>query len=138
MAITMLTAVFVHLTQDRLWKKVVLLAASGVFAIIGNIARLTSIMIVARFFGQKFAGGLFHDYSAFIVSFPFAFASMWLASKVVNWKPTAEQKARWLRPAATAIPSVPDADGSLQPAPAAAGAVTRTRSASAARTTYDY
>ena len=116
MAITMLTAVFVHLTQDRLWKKGVLFAASGVFAIIGNIARLTSIMIVARLFGQKFAGGTFHEISAYIVSFPFAFASMWLASKVVNWKPTSEQKARWLRPAAVPTPAHP---GTPPPAAAA-------------------
>ena len=119
MAITMLTAVFVHLTQDRLWKKVVLFAASGVFAVIGNIARLTAIMFVAKFFGQQFAGGPFHDYSAFIVSFPFAFASMWLASKVVNWRPTAEQKARWFRPAG--------ADGAAAAAAAPARLLARTQ-----------
>ncbi len=139
MAITMLTAVFVHLTQDRLWKKVALFAASGVFAIIGNIARLTSIMFVAKFFGQKFAGGPFHDYSAFIVSFPFAFGSMWLASKVVNWRPTAEQKARWFRPAAAGTGSPALADRALNPAPAGAVATAAPRGgASRPSTTYDY
>lgn len=129
MAITMLTAVFVHMTQDRFWKKVVLFAASGVFAIVGNVARLTSIMIVARFFGQDFAGKQFHDVSAYIISFPFAFASMWLASKVVNWKPTAEQKERWTRPAA---PASSPAGGT-----AAAGLATAATPATA-RPTYDY
>ncbi len=87
MAITMLTAVFVHLTQDRLWKKLVLFALSGVFAVIGNVARITAIMMVAKFIGQKFAGGTFHDISAYVISFPFAFLSMWGASKLVNLKP---------------------------------------------------
>ena len=89
MAITMLTAVFVHLTQDRLWKKFTLFALSGVFAVIGNVARITTIMIVAKFGGQKFAGGIFHDWSAYVISFPFAFLAMWGASKLVNLRPSA-------------------------------------------------
>lgn len=96
MAITMLTAIFVHLTQDRVWKKLVLLALSTMFAVIANLVRLTSIMVVAKFFGKGLAGGKYHDVSAFVVSLPIAFGAMWLASKVVNWQPTPEQRDRWL------------------------------------------
>lgn len=96
MAITMLTAIFVHLTQDRVWKKLVLLALSAVFAVLANVIRLTSIMVVAKFFGQTIAGGKYHDVSAFVVSLPIAFGAMWLASKAINWQPTAAQRARWL------------------------------------------
>lgn len=84
MAITMLTAIFVHYTQDRLWKKLVLFSLSAVFAVIGNVARVTVIMLVAKFIDAKFAGGKFHDISAFVVSFPFAFAAMYGASRLVN------------------------------------------------------
>ncbi len=103
MAITMLTAIFVHFTQDRLWKKLVLFSSSVVFAIIGNVMRITVIMAVAKFYDAKFAGGKFHDISAYVVSFPFAFISMFYASKLVNLKPAAvlAQVEEGLRPEAS-------------------------------------
>jgi exosortase len=85
MAITLMTAVFAHLTENRLWKQIVLFAASVPVAIIGNIARLVSIMIVAKCFGQTIAGGWFHDISAYVVSFPFAFGALCLVHKALNW-----------------------------------------------------
>ncbi len=89
MAITMLTAIFVHFTQDKLWKKLVLFGLSAIFAIIGNVARITVIMAVAKYWDPAFAGGKFHDYSAYLISFPFAFVAMYFASKVVNFNPSA-------------------------------------------------
>jgi exosortase len=88
MAITMLTAIFVHFTQDKLWKKLVLFGLSAVFAIIGNVARITVIMAVAKYVNPAFAGGRFHDYSAYLISFPFAFVAMYYASKLVNLNPS--------------------------------------------------
>ena len=124
MAITMLTAIFVHLTQDQLWKKLLLLALSAVFAVVANVIRLTSIMVVARFFGQGFAGGKYHDVSAFVVSLPIAFGAMWLASKAINWQPTAAQRARWLGRRTLATVATPagitSAPGPQPPAPSSA------------------
>ncbi len=88
MAITLMTAVFAHLTESRLWKQIVLFAASVPVAIIGNIARLVSIMVVAKCFGQTIAGGWFHDISAYVVSFPFAFGALCLVQKALNWTPS--------------------------------------------------
>lgn len=85
MAITLMTAVFAHLTQDTLWKKLVLFAASAPVAVVGNIARLTSIMLVAKSLGQGIAGGWYHEVSAYVVSFPFAFATLCLLHKILNW-----------------------------------------------------
>lgn len=85
MAITLMTAIFAHLTQNRLWKQLVLFAASVPVAVIGNIARITAVMIVARCFGQEIAGGWFHEISAYVVSFPFAFGSLCLVHKILNW-----------------------------------------------------
>ena len=93
MAITMLTAIFVHFTQDRLWKKLLLFGLSAVFAIIGNVARITVIMAVAKYIDPGFAGGTFHTFSAFLVSFPFAFIAMYYTSKLLNLKP-ADVRAR--------------------------------------------
>ncbi len=86
MAISMLSAIYAHLTQDRIWKKVVIFAASIVFAIIGNAGRLVSIMVVARWFGQDLAGGPYHEISGFL-SFPFAIGAMLLLGKLLNLKP---------------------------------------------------
>lgn len=83
MAIAMLSALYGHFTQDRLWKKIVIFAASIVFAIIGNAGRLTSIVLVGRFFGQDLAGGPYHAVSGYL-SFPFALAAMVLFGKLLN------------------------------------------------------
>lgn len=83
MAIAMLSAIYGHLTQDRLWKKVLIFAAAVLFAIIGNAGRLVSIMVVARLFGQEVAGGPFHAISGYL-SFPFALAAMILFGKLIN------------------------------------------------------
>ena len=86
MAITLMTAVFAHLTQDQLWKKFVLFASSIPVALIGNMARLTAIMVVAKCFGQSVAGGWFHEISAYIISFPFAFGALCAVNYLLNWR----------------------------------------------------
>jgi exosortase len=83
MAIAMLSAIYGHFAQDRLWKKLAIFAAAIVFAIIGNAGRLVSIMVMARFFGQDLAGGPYHVISGFL-SFPFAIAAMLLFGKLLN------------------------------------------------------
>ena len=86
-AMSMLTAVYVHLTQDRLWKKGFIFAASLLFAIFGNVGRLFTILIVAKYIDPKLAGGIYHDYSGFLF-FPIAVMAMTGFSKLVNldWK----------------------------------------------------
>lgn len=83
MAIAMLSAIYGHFAQDRLWKKLVIFAAAIVFAIIGNTGRLVSIMVMARFFGQDLAGGPYHWISGYL-SFPFAIGAMLLFGKLLN------------------------------------------------------
>lgn len=86
MAIAMLAALYGHFTQDRLWKKLTLFAASLLFAIIGNTGRLVSIIVVARLFGQDLAGGPYHTISGYL-SFPFALGAMMLFGKLLNLGP---------------------------------------------------
>jgi exosortase len=85
-AMAMLTAVYVHLTQDRLWKKVVIFGFSVLFAIAGNIGRLFGVVLVAKFVDPKLAAGIYHDYSGWIF-FPIALLAMFGFSKLVNLKP---------------------------------------------------
>ena len=83
MAIAMLSAVYGHLSQDRLWKKLAIFAAALLFAIIGNTCRLVSIIVMARVFGQDLAGGPYHVISGYL-SFPFAIGAMLLFGKLLN------------------------------------------------------
>jgi exosortase len=83
MAIAMISAIYGHFTQDRLWKKLAIFAAALLFAIIGNAGRLVSIFAVGRFFGQDLAGGPYHVISGYL-SFPFAIAAMVLFGKLIN------------------------------------------------------
>jgi exosortase len=75
MSILLLAALYVHFAQPVLWKKIAVFCGSLLFSVIGNIARIFSVLVVARFFGQDWAGGLYHDYSDFVF-FPAAVAAM--------------------------------------------------------------
>lgn len=86
MAITMLSALYVHFTQDRLWKKVLIFSASAVFAMIGNMGRVISTVIVAKFIDPEIATGTFHDASGFVF-FPVALAAMVAFGKLLNIHP---------------------------------------------------
>lgn len=91
-AITMLTSVFMHLKEKVLWKKIVIVASSVVFAIIGNIGRIFTILLVARLFGADIAGGSYHEYSGYII-YPFAVMAMIGLSALLNMKPRPKQGA---------------------------------------------
>ena len=94
-AMSMLTAVYVHLTQDRLWKKGFIFCASLLFAIFGNVGRLFTILVVAKYIDPTLAGGLYHDYSGFLF-FPIAVMAMTGFSRLVNmdWSKFSD---RWLK-----------------------------------------
>ena len=97
-AMAMITAIFVHLTQDRLWKKIVIFVFSIVFAVVGNIGRLFTVVLVAKFIDPKLAAGIYHDYSGFFF-FPIALLAMYLFSKIVNWGTTNKPRTEAVEPA---------------------------------------
>jgi exosortase/archaeosortase family protein len=83
MAMITLTALYVHFTQREIWKKVAVFGGSILFAVIGNIGRIFTVILVARFISPKLAGGIYHDYSGFIF-FPIAVAAMVSFGNLVN------------------------------------------------------
>ena len=83
-AMIMLTAIYVHLTQREIWKKIVILAFSVVFAIAGNIGRIFTVILVAKFISPTLAAGIYHEYSGFVF-FPIALVAMLLFSKLINF-----------------------------------------------------
>lgn len=83
MAMTMLAALYVHFTQRETWKQFVIFAGSVVFALVGNVARLFTVVLVAKWGDPKIAGGLYHDWSGFVF-FPIAVLAMVGFSNLLN------------------------------------------------------
>lgn len=82
-AMTMITAIYVHIVEKTYWKKLLIFALSLIFAIIGNAGRIFTIIVIAKLGFPTFAGGLYHEYSGFIF-FPIALAVMLLTSRLLN------------------------------------------------------
>ena len=102
MSILMLAALYVHFAQPVLWKKFAVFCGSLLFSVVGNIARIFSVLVAARVFGPEWAGGLYHDYSDFVF-FPAAVGAMMGFNKWISrdWSALAPQPAAESAPAGT-------------------------------------
>ena len=83
-AMVMLTAVYVHLCQKQVWKKITILLASVLFAIVGNAGRIFTIIVLGHFGFARFAGGIYHDWSSQLLFFPIALLCMLGFSRLLN------------------------------------------------------
>ena len=66
-ALMALTAGYSYFTQPTWLRRGILFAASVPIAILGNVMRILSIVLVANFASSDFATGFYHDYSGFVV-----------------------------------------------------------------------
>jgi exosortase len=66
-AMAALTSFYAHLTQRTLLRKWLLFLSAIPLAIVGNIARITSVALTAEAFGEEIAMRIVHDYSGYIV-----------------------------------------------------------------------
>jgi len=62
-ALTALTAIYAYLTQSGLVRKWLLFLSAFPLAVIGNMARVISVVLVAEGFDAEFASGTYHDMS---------------------------------------------------------------------------
>ncbi len=114
MAMTMLSAVYVHFTQKELWKKVLIFAFTLPFAVLGNIVRVFTIVLFAKYISVSIGTGPYHDISGFLVTIPIAVWAMVTLGNLLNhdWGKVV-QKALTPRPpmppkdAAPASPAAP-------------------------------
>jgi len=79
-AIMALMAAYGYLTLKTRFQWWLLFACSIPVAMVGNMFRIFSICIIARFFSQEVATGFYHDYSVFVI---FGFA-VWLMMALVK------------------------------------------------------
>ena len=71
------------LHAEGVGEKAAIFAGSLIFAVIGNIGRIFTVILVAKFISPELAGGLYHDYSGFIF-FPIAVSAMVGFSNLLN------------------------------------------------------
>jgi exosortase len=83
MALTTVTAAYAYVTQRLLWKRWALFLSSMPLAVVGNLARVISIALVAQVYGQDAATKIYHDYSGYIV-FAVAMSAMVAIGIILN------------------------------------------------------
>ena len=83
LAMTALTAVYAYFTQRTTLRKWILFMASIPLAVVGNIARIVTVAIVAEALGGKLALGIYHEYSGYIL-FTAAISMMVVIGGVLN------------------------------------------------------
>lgn len=115
MAMTMLAALYVHFTVSGAWKQWIIFAGSIVFALVGNCARLFTVVLVAKWWDPQIAGGLYHDYSGFVF-FPIAVMAMVGFANLLkrDWSKVGTHVTRTLT-APDAAPAEPAGEGESKP-----------------------
>ncbi|HTS17256.1 MAG TPA: exosortase/archaeosortase family protein [Verrucomicrobiae bacterium] len=83
MALTTVTAAYGYVTQRAIWKRWFLFLCAMPLAVMGNLARVISIALVAQIYGQKTAIDVYHEWSGFIL-FPVALALMVFIGFLLN------------------------------------------------------
>ena len=111
MALTTVTAAYAYVTQTVQWKRWFLFLCAMPLAVLGNLARVTSIALVAQVYGQEVASKTYHDYSGYIV-FGVALSAMVLTGILLNF-PYRRVIDSWLKPLPASQPTgeVPVAPG---------------------------
>jgi exosortase len=84
MALTTVTAAYAYVTQQAQWKRWLLFVSALPLAVLGNLARVISIALVAQVYGQDLAAKVYHDWSGFIL-FPVALTAMVAFGLLLNF-----------------------------------------------------
>ncbi len=82
-ALFTLVAIAIYVLRGPLWGKVVMALATVPIAIVGNIFRVASLLVVANIWGAQAGFSFYHDYSG-IVFFLTAFGALLALSRVVQ------------------------------------------------------
>ncbi len=93
-ALMALTSLYGYVTMDAGWKKWVLFLSSIPLAVLGNVARITTVALVAQGFGSDWAMRIYHDYSGYIV-FSLAIVSMVILGVILSLQ-YGEIMHRWI------------------------------------------
>lgn len=81
-ALMLIAFVYGYFYHKEMWKRLVIFAAALPIAIVTNILRIFSIVVVARCINETFAKTVYHDYSGF-VSFGIGLGFLMLLSQIL-------------------------------------------------------
>lgn len=84
MALLTVTAAYAYVTQSVQWKRWFLFLWAMPLAVLGNLARVVSIALVAQVYGQELATKVYHEWSGFIL-FPVALVAMVVIGLLLNF-----------------------------------------------------
>lgn len=96
MALTTVTAAYAYVTQPSQWKRWALFLSAMPLAVLGNMARVISLALVAQAYGQETAVKAYHDYSGYIV-YAVAIGLMVGIGWLLNL-PYRDVLSQWLKP----------------------------------------
>lgn len=96
MALTTVTAAYAYVTQRVQWKRWFLFLSAMPLAVLGNLARVTTIALVAQVYGQDIASKTYHDFSGYIV-FGVALSAMVIIGLLLDF-PYRRVIEHWLKP----------------------------------------
>jgi len=96
LAMAAVTAAYAHFTQRTLVRKWILFLATVPLALIGNVARIVTVGVVAATCSRDAALGVYHTFSGFII-FAVAILLMMAVGSVLNL-PLTERLAAWRSP----------------------------------------
>jgi exosortase len=113
MALTTVTAAYGYVTQHVQWKRWVLFLSAMPLAVLGNLARVTSIALVAQVYGQELASKTYHEYSGYIV-FGVALSTMVVIGLLLNL-PYRRMFDNWMKPPKPPTNNSLQGDGPLLP-----------------------
>ncbi|HEY65728.1 MAG TPA: exosortase/archaeosortase family protein [Caldilineae bacterium] len=82
-ALFTLTAIAIYMLRGPLWAKLILALATIPIAVLGNVFRVASLLLVANVWGADAGFTFYHDYSG-IVFFLTAFGALLFVSQVVG------------------------------------------------------
>jgi exosortase len=119
MAMMTIAALYAYGTMRGPIRGLLLFGGSLIFAVLGNFARVFSVVLFARFLDPKTATGLYHDYSGFVF-FPVAVLAMVGFGGLINrdWNADVE---RWFPSTPGPAVEAGGAGGSSDPAAHEAG-----------------
>jgi len=78
-----LSVVFAYFSQNKTWKRIVLVLSTFPIAIIANAARVTGTGILAHHYGDQVAQGFFHGFSGWIL-FVVAFVCLFIVGGLLS------------------------------------------------------
>lgn len=82
-ALATLVVIFIYILEGSLLAKAILLMMAVPIAIVANVVRVSSLLVIAHRFGAEAGMRYFHDYSS-LVLFLLAFALLVLVSRIVG------------------------------------------------------